>query len=113
MVDSENNFKAIFYQDQYMKKIYERYPEILLVHATYKLLELRLPVYFLLVIDGDELSEIAALFILADKLKSTVENIVKFFRSTTNYGLRQKLQWQTKIFWRGKHLVNVLLMHLS
>ena len=23
-VDSENNFKVIFYQDQYMKKIYER-----------------------------------------------------------------------------------------
>ena len=42
MIDSENNFKAIFYQDQYMKKIYERYPEISLVDTTYKLLELRL-----------------------------------------------------------------------
>ena len=41
MIDSENNFKANFYQDQYMKKIYERYPEILLVDATYKLMELR------------------------------------------------------------------------
>ena len=29
MIDSENNFKAIFYPDQYIKKIYERYPEIL------------------------------------------------------------------------------------
>ena len=35
MIDSENNFQAIFYQDQYMKKIYERYPEILHVDATY------------------------------------------------------------------------------
>ena len=35
MIHSENNFQAIFYQDQYMKKIYERYPEILLVDATY------------------------------------------------------------------------------
>ena len=34
MIDSENNFKGIFYQNQYMKKIYERYPEILLVDAT-------------------------------------------------------------------------------
>ena len=82
MIDSENNFKAIFYQDQYMKKIYERYPEILLVGATYKLLELRLPgyLYLLLVIDGDGLSKIAVLFILADELKSTVENIVKVFQ---------------------------------
>ena len=42
MIDSENNFKAIFYQDQYMKKKYERYTEISLVYTTYKLLELRL-----------------------------------------------------------------------
>ena len=35
MIDSENNFQAIFYQDQYMKKIYEIYPEILHVDATY------------------------------------------------------------------------------
>ena len=65
-----------------MKKIYERYPEILLVGATYKLLELRLPgyLYLLLVIDGDGLSKIAVLFILADELKSTVENIVKVFQ---------------------------------
>ena len=35
MIDSENNFQAIFYQGQYMKKIYERYPEILHVDATY------------------------------------------------------------------------------
>ena len=34
LIDSENNFKAIFYQDQYMKNIYERYPEILLVDET-------------------------------------------------------------------------------
>ena len=39
MIDSENNFKVNFYQGQYMKKMYERYPEILLVDATYKLLE--------------------------------------------------------------------------
>ena len=34
LIDSENNFKVIFYQDQYMKNIYERYPEILLVDET-------------------------------------------------------------------------------
>ena len=91
MIASENNFKAIFYQDQYMSKIYERNPEILLVDATYKLLELKLPVSLLFVIDGDGLSEIPALFILADELKSTVESIVKFSRSATNSGLRQRL----------------------
>ena len=99
MIDSENNFKAIFYQDQYMKKIYERYPKILLVDATYKLLELRLPVYLLLVIDGDGLSEIAALFVLADELKSTVENIVKVLRK------HNELWTETKVIMSYKDFV--------
>ena len=99
MIDSENNFKAIFYQDQYMKKIYETYPEILLVDATYKLLELRLPVYLLLVIDGDGLSEIAALFVLADELKSTVENIVKVLRK------HNELWTETKVIMSYKDFV--------
>ena len=99
MIDSENNFKAIFYQDQYMKKIYETYPEILLVDATYKLLELRLPVYLLLVIDGDGLSKIAPLFILADELKSTVENIVKALQK------HNKLWTETKVIMSDKDFV--------
>ena len=74
-----------------MKKIYERYPEILLVDATYNLLELRLLVYFLLIINGDGLSEIAALFILADKLKSTVENIVKVFQKHNELWTKTKV----------------------
>ena len=98
MIDSENNFKAIFYQDQYMKKIYERYPEILLADATYKFLELRLPVYLLLVIDGDGLSEIAALFILADELKSTVENIVKVFQKHNELWTKTKVIMSDKDF---------------
>ena len=36
---------------------------MLLVDATYKLIDLRIPVYLLLVIDGDGLSEIVALII--------------------------------------------------
>ena len=98
MIDSENNFKGIFYQNQYMKKIYERYPEILLVDATYELLGLRLPVHLLLVIDGDGLSEIAVLFILADELKSTVENIVKVFQKHNELWTETKFVMSDKDF---------------
>ena len=47
-----------------MKNLYNVFPEILLVHATYKLLDLYIPVYLLLVVDGNVLSETVALFIL-------------------------------------------------
>ena len=63
LVDHDKNFKEIFFQDLQMQKVYEKFPEILLVDATYKLLELRMPIYLLIAIDGDGQSEIAVLFI--------------------------------------------------
>jgi zinc finger SWIM domain-containing protein 3 len=39
-IDNENKFKALFYQDQDMQDMFDCYPEILLVDATYKLNDL-------------------------------------------------------------------------
>ena len=58
IVDEEENFKRLLYQDTYMMKIYMKFLEVMLVDATYKLLDLRMPVYLLLVVDGNALSEI-------------------------------------------------------
>ena len=58
------NFKALFYQEKYMLIVYERHPQLHLVDARYKLLDLRLPVYLLLVTDRNGLSEMIGLFII-------------------------------------------------
>ena len=58
------NFKALFYQEKYMLIVYERHPQLHFVDARYKLLDLRLPVYLLLVTDRNGLSEIVGLFII-------------------------------------------------
>ena len=50
-----------------MAGIYAHFPEILLVDATYKLLDLRMPVYLLMCIDGDGLDEVVAMFIVAEE----------------------------------------------
>ena len=34
VIDDENNFKGLFYQDGYMRNIYGMFPELLLVDAT-------------------------------------------------------------------------------
>ena len=52
--ESNNSFRAILYQDRYMKSVYELYPEMLLVDATYKLLDLRMPVYIMMAIEWSE-----------------------------------------------------------
>lgn len=80
IIDEENNFKGIFYQDEYMKNMYRKFPELILVDATYKLLDLRMPVYLVLCIDGNGLSEIVAMFILAEETKAVIEAAVGVFR---------------------------------
>ena len=40
IIDKENNFKGLFYQDEYMKNMYSKFSELLLADATYKLLDL-------------------------------------------------------------------------
>ena len=54
-------------------------PEILLADATYKLIDLRIRVYLLLAAVWDGLSEIVALFILADETKTVIEPTVNVF----------------------------------
>ena len=51
-VDKDNEFKCLFYQDEKMKTIFAMFPELLLVDATYKLLNLKMPVYVLLAVDS-------------------------------------------------------------
>lgn len=80
VVGDDDSFQGVFYQDMYMKTVFEKYPEIILVDATYKLLELRLPVYVMMGIDGDGQSEIIALFILGEETKVVVKKIVEIFK---------------------------------
>ena len=69
IVDEEEKFKGLLYQDAYMRNMYMKFPEVMLVDATYKRLDLRLPVYLLLVVDGNGLSEIIRLFIVEKESK--------------------------------------------
>ena len=53
-------FTGIFFQDQLMKSNYNAYPEVLMVDATFKLNELRMPLYLILVVESNGQSEIVA-----------------------------------------------------
>ena len=57
-VDKDKEFRCLFYQDEKMKTTYGQFPKLLMVDATYKLLDLKMPVFALLVVDGHGLSEI-------------------------------------------------------
>ena len=80
-VDKDNEFKCLFYQDKKMKTVFAMYPELLMVDATYKLLDLNMPVYVLFTVDGHGLSEIIGLFIVAEETGVTIESAVECFKT--------------------------------
>ena len=72
MVDEEENFKGLLYQDACMRNMYMKFREVMLVDATYKLLDLRMPVYLLLVVGRNVLSEIIELFLVEEEPKEVI-----------------------------------------
>ena len=73
--DEESNLRGVFFQDADMKTTFRGYPEVLFVDATYKLNELGLPLYVLLIEDGNGLSEIVAIWLVADESETTIQSM--------------------------------------
>ena len=69
MVDKEESFEGLLHQDAYMRNMYMKFPGVMLADATYKILDLRMPVYLLLVVDENSLSEIIRLFLVEEESK--------------------------------------------
>ena len=67
LVNESNLLVGIYFQDVEMKQIFSAYPELICIDATCKLLELRFPVYIMLVEDGNGQSEIVAVFLLMEE----------------------------------------------
>ena len=59
--DDDNSFLGLFFQDKQMCDVFDAYPELLCVDATYKLLDLRLPVYLMLCEDSNGQSAVCIL----------------------------------------------------
>ena len=75
VVDDENNLRGIFYQNAQMQNMFAAFPEVLFVDATYKLNELRMPVYILIVEDGNGHSEIVAFWLAASEDRVTIKQM--------------------------------------
>ena len=56
------------------------YPELVCIDATYKLLELRFPVYILLIEDGNGQSEIVAVFLLLEETEASLSKMLEIFK---------------------------------
>jgi len=53
----------LFYQERTILTVYNNYLEVLLLDATYKLTELRMPLYVMMAIGGNGHSEIVVIYL--------------------------------------------------
>lgn len=75
-ITDDNNFKAIFFQDETMKLSFKNFPEVILVDATYKTNNMRMLWYFILSVDGNGQSEIVALFLLTQEEEIMLSSVI-------------------------------------
>lgn len=72
--------KAIYFQTPEIKNIFAFYPEFLLIDATYKLNDLYMPLYVLMVVDGNGESEIVCLWLTQFEDKETITKLFEEFK---------------------------------
>ena len=63
-----------------MKSTYAAFPEVLLIDATYKLTELRMPVYLMMVVDGNGNSETVCTFVTVLENEQSMTRMIQVFK---------------------------------
>lgn len=81
LTDDKETFKGLFFQDKHMIQAFGAYPELLCLDATYKLLDLRLPIYLMLVEDSNGESEVAAVCVLSSEDSECIQWMMEIFKS--------------------------------
>ena len=79
VVGSSTELVANSYQNTAMKHSQIRFPELLLLDATYKLNNLRMPLYVLMVVDGNGESVVIGLWIVANEERATISGPMDIF----------------------------------
>lgn len=63
-----------------MAAIFDRYSEVVLFDATYKLNDRRMPLFLMLVIDGAGETEVACLWLIKSENKQAAESMLDSFK---------------------------------
>lgn len=80
-MDGNRVVQALYFQDAEMKRFYDLYPELLFMDATYKLTNLRMPLYILLAMGSNGESEIVAFFLTAGEDTAILTDMLNMFKS--------------------------------
>ena len=78
--DAEKKFTRNFFRDRSMKESFIAFPELVCTDATYKLLEMGLPVYIMVCVDSNGQTEVVAVCILVSENVDCISWMVSTFK---------------------------------
>ena len=79
--DQETRMRYCFRQTSQMRAAFEKYPHLMMMDTTYRLISTRYPSLVLVVIDGNFNTVVVGLAILQHETKSTYHEILQLFQS--------------------------------
>lgn len=77
--DDNDVLSSVYFQTQEWRNMYTHFPELILIDATYKLNNLRMPLYIMMVVDGNGESEVIALWLVVHEDKTTIGHLMDTF----------------------------------
>ncbi|KAG4065407.1 hypothetical protein HA402_002805 [Bradysia odoriphaga] len=80
ITDDQDKFIGLYFQDERMAHLYEKYPEILFYDATHDLNNKKFPLFIQLCIDGNGNSEIVSLYICVSESREGVGSMIDAFK---------------------------------
>ena len=95
------------FQDSIMKSVFDSYPEVILVDATYKLNNLRMPLYLMMCIGQ---GEIVLMFFTTMETEEAITKMVKHLIAQIPNGNVLKLWWVIKTSMKGQYSRKSFLM---
>ena len=96
--DATGTLTGLLFQDTVMKSVFSAYPELLLIDATYKLTNLRMPVYLMMSIDGNGQGEIIFVFLTVVETEQAIAEMVQSFKRANPRWTETKVVMSDKDF---------------
>ena len=111
--NDEKEFTGLFFQYNIMKVTYAGCPELIMVDATYKLNELWMPLYLILIVDGNSQSEIVGLYLTSLERREAISEMVRWFKIHNSPWKGTRVILTDKDFFARAELLLCLFSHVT
>lgn len=91
ITNDKGEFIGLYYQDERMAHLYEKYPEIIFYDATHDLNNKKFPLFIQLCIDGNGNSEIVSLYMCVSESREAVGSMIDSFKELNPSWIKTKV----------------------